>query len=291
VLIITGSIPTTASVLLALGCGGGDDDKGAKATSAPGSPAATATAASPSAATSSTPAASATPGVDAKEVRFKGPASEIIAYLAIPAKAGAKFPAVVVIHENRGLNDHIRDIARRYAAQGFAALAVDLVSRNGGTKADDNQNSGLLGAANPDDLVADLLASVEYLKAQPFVVPGSLGVTGFCFGGGYAWELALASPDIKAAVPYYGTIRKLDDIAKTKAAVLAIYGADDTRVTATSEPARAKLTEYGKTFQIKVYAGANHAFFNDTGPRYNEAAAKDAWQLTLEWFRKYLPAG
>jgi carboxymethylenebutenolidase len=288
-LIITGSIPATASVLLALGCGGDDDKGSATAVSPTKRAAADASAAATATSAPSQTAVAATAGVDAKEVRFKGPASDIIAYQALPSKPGAKFAAVVVVHENRGLNDHIRDIARRYAKEGFAALAVDLLSRSGGTKSDDNENSGLLGRANPDDLVADLVAAVNYLKAQAFVVPGSLGVTGFCFGGGYTFELAIASPDIKAAVPYYGTVRKLDDLAKTKAAILAIYGGDDTRVTASSEPVRQKLAESGKTVQVKVYAGANHAFFNDTGPRYNEAAAKDAWQITLDWFRRYLP--
>ncbi|HXH20402.1 MAG TPA: dienelactone hydrolase family protein [Dehalococcoidia bacterium] len=282
VLYVTGSIPLTASVLLALGCGDSADEPAPTATREPPSP---------------TPPPATGPGVtvqpsdgaiQVREVSYRGPASEIKAYLARPA-TGTAFPAIVIIHENRGLNEHIRDIARRYAKEGFVGLAVDLLSRQGGTPTDAAQAPGLLTNTRPEDLVADLVASVEYLKQQPFVRAGALGVTGFCFGGGYAFELAVASKDIKAAVPYYGTAQRvLDRLGETNAAMLVIYGGNDTRITSQAPQVEERLRAANKTFQIKVYDGANHAFFNDTGGSYNEAAAKDAWQITLAWFRQHL---
>src|SRR5205823_3499746 len=149
--------------------------------------------------------------IDAADIRFPGPASELIAYVAHPRAAGT-YPAILVIHENRGLVDHTKDVVRRYAKEGFAALAVDLVSRGGGTQADANAN----------------------------------------------------------------------------AAVLAIYGGADTRVTGQAPQVEANLKAAGKTYEIKIYEGAQHAFFNDTGASYNQAAAVDAWGKTLAWFRKYL---
>ncbi len=223
-----------------------------------------------------------------RDVSYKGPASDIKAYLARPA-SGTSFPALVIIHENRGLNEHTKDIARRYAKEGFVGLAVDLVSRSGGTTADTAVATGALTRTNADDLVADLLASVDYLKQQPFVKANALGVTGFCFGGGYTWELAVASKDMKAAAPYYGTAQRvMSRLGETQAAVLAVYGGNDRGITGQSPQVEEQLKAAGKTYQIKIYDGANHAFFNDTGGSYNEAAAKDAWALTLAWFRKYL---
>ena len=285
VLFVTGSVPLTASVLLTLGCGDSDDEPGATATTArPTEPAPTAPAASGPGVT----VPPSDPAIRAQDVTFAGPASDIKAYLARPA-SGTSLPALVIIHENRGLNEHTRDIARRYAKEGFAGLAVDLLSRRGGTPADTAQATGMLTGIQSADLVADLLASVDYLKQQSFVRAGALGVTGFCFGGGYAFELAVASPDIKAAAPYYGTAQNvLDKLAQTNAAILVVYGGNDSRITSQGPQVEEKLKAAGKTYQIKIYEGANHAFFNDTGGSYNEAAAKDAWQLTLAWFKRYL---
>ena len=286
VLYVTGSVPLTASVLLALGCGdSGESNPGATATTAPP----TRAPATPPAATG--PGVTVQPGdpaIQVREVSYKGPASEIKAYLARPA-SGASFPALVIIHENRGLNEHTRDVARRYAKEGFVGLAVDLVSRNGGTTSDTAAATGALTRTEAKDLVADLLASVDYLKQQPFVKAGALGVTGFCFGGGYAFELAVASKDIRAAAPYYGTAQNvLDRLGETNAAMLVVYGGNDTRITGQSPQVEEKLKAANKTYEIKIYPGANHAFFNDTGGSYNEGAARDAWQVTLAWFKKYL---
>lgn len=292
VLYVTGSVPLTASVLLALGCGDSSDE----GTSASGANA-TATTAPRATEAPATPPPASGPGVtvqpsdaaiQVRDVSFKGAASDIKAYLARPA-SGTSFPAVVIIHENRGLVEHTKDIARRYAREGFVGLAVDLVSRQGGTGADAAQNTGALTRTNATDLVADLVSGVDYLKQQAFVKANALGVTGFCFGGGYTFELAVASKDMKAAVPYYGTAQRIvSRLGETQAAILAIYGGNDRGITGQSPQVEEQLKAAGKTYQIKIYDGANHAFFNDTGGSYNEAAAKDAWQITLAWFRKYL---
>jgi carboxymethylenebutenolidase len=293
--LIMGSVPAAASALIMLGCGSGDDDDAATpaptnaATQPPASSPATAAPTAAATAVSATAAASPAGGANAQEIRFKGPASDLLGYIARPEKAGT-YPGVVIIHENRGLLDHFRDVARRYAAEGFVALAVDLVSRAGGTKADTAANTGALGSAKPEDLVADMVAYVNYLKTAEGVKAGGVGVTGFCFGGGYTFEAAIASADVKAAVPYYGICRLIDDLPKTQAAVLVMYAANDNRVTSQAEQVKAQLAKSGKPFEVKVWPGANHAFFNDTGANYNAEAAKGAWADTLAWFRKYLPA-
>ena len=294
--LVTGSIPAAATALAALGCGPGSKtgDEPSVTPSASGggqTPAAsppsttpTATAATPVSTASTQPA-----GVVPADVRFKGPASDLLGYLARPARAGSN-PGVLVIHENRGLNDHIRDVARRLAGEGFVALAVDLVSRDGGSQADTAQNTGFLGRANPDDLIADLRAYGAHLAGLEGVRPGGIGVVGFCFGGGYTFEAAIGVPGVGAAVPFYGICRLIDQLPRTTAAVLAIYGERDTRVTAQAEPVRAALTTAGRPFDVRVYPGVNHAFFNDTGANYDAAAAADAWQRTLAWFRTHLPS-
>jgi carboxymethylenebutenolidase len=298
VLYVTGSVPLTASVLLALGCGDSSNDKApAGVSTAPTTaPAATQPVAAATALPGTPPAATGAgvtvqptdPAIGVRDVSFKGKAGDVFAYLAKPKAAGG-YAAVIVIHENRGLVEHIKDVARRYAKENFVALAVDLVSRAGGTQANEAQNTGALGRANPDDLVQDLLSGVDYLKQQPFVKAGALGVTGFCFGGGFTWELAVASPEIKAAVPYYGTTQRIiDKLGQTNAAILAMYGSLDRSITPQAAATEEKLKAANKTYQIKIYDGANHAFFNDTGGAYNADAARDAWQLTLGWFRKYL---
>ena len=286
-LLITGSIPLTASVLTALGCGG--DDAGDKAT--PTSATAANTLVPATVVPSPVPPTVAVGTVG--DIKFKGPASDILGYLALPegAATGKKSPAVLIIHENRGLTDHFRDVARRYAKEGFVAFAIDLVSRKGGTSATDAAaNTGALGSANPDDLIADMQAALTFLKAHAAVTPTAIGVTGFCFGGGYAFELGISSKDIKAAVPYYGTVRRFDELGATQAAFLVMYGGTDARVTGQAEQVRARLTAAGKPFEIKIWDGAGHAFFNDTGANYNAATATGAWTQTLAWLKKYLVA-
>ncbi len=285
VLLITGSVATTASVLTALGCSSSSSKTLTASPTFGSAGTKTPTAGTTGPVTLATVAADDL-AVDASDVRFKGPASDILGYLAKPKTGPA--PAVLIIHENQGLLDHFRDVARRYAKLGFVGFAIDLLSRFGGTGPDNNTNIGALGRANPDDLVADLIAAVGYFKGQSFVRGGSLGVTGFCFGGNYAWETAIASPDVRAAVPYYGMVRLLDQLPNTRAAVLAIYGGNDTRVTSQSTDVQQRLKAAGKTIEVLIEPGAGHAFFNDQKPSYNADAAQDAWQHTIAWFRQYL---
>lgn len=293
VLLITGSVPMTAFALTTLGCGTAEADKtraAASPTTAPSTPTAAPTATPfvrPAVAT--TPGVSPTdPGVEVADVKFPGAAGDLIAYYAKPKAAGT-YPGILIIHENQGLIEHFKDVARRYAKEGFAALAIDLVSRAGGTGTDIAVNTGALGRANPDDLVADLLAGLKYLKEQPATRGKALGVTGFCFGGGYTFEVAAASPDVKAAVPYYGSAtRPLEALAKTQAAVLAIYGGNDARITGQAPAVEEKLKASGKPNQIKIYDGANHGFFRETGTGHHPEASADAWKLTLAWFRQHL---
>jgi carboxymethylenebutenolidase len=297
-LLATGSIALTATALVALGCSSGDDDEtpAATSTTAAAPTATTAAAAEPSAtvatATTTTTAASepTTPAStedEAGDVSFPGPASEIVGYLARPGGDGP-FAAILIIHENRGLLPHFEDVARRYASEGFVAFVPDLASRLGGTDVAGQQ----VGQIDPNDLVADLQAGIDYLKSLAYVNPEAIGVTGFCFGGGYAFDMAAASPDVKAAVPYYGTARRALQVglAETEAAVLVMYGETDSRITGERPDVEAALEMTGQPYEIIVHAGAGHAFFNDTGGSYNEGAATAAWEATLAWFREHLPA-
>ena len=284
-ILVTGSIPLAASALVALGCGGSQDE-------APASPGPAETPPpSPTPASGAIHVAEDDPAVLAQAIAYPGPAGGLKGYLARP-RAGGPAAAVVVIHENRGLVEHIRDVARRYAKEGFVALAVDMASRGGGSTEDLQRNLQLLNQVRPEEHVRDLQAALDYLKAQPFARAGALGVTGFCYGGGFTFDLTAASADVKAAVPYYGTAARAlnTGLDRTKAAVLVVYGGNDARITGERPQVEAALTAAGATFQVQVFEGAGHAFFNDTGGSYNEAAARDAWQKTLAWFRRHLTA-
>ena len=292
-LLATGSIALTASSLFALGCSSNNGDG-----ETPVSPTPEATSATPTAGASVTGAAEPTPtpaaaptsasgDIEALDVSFPGPASDILGYLARPSRDGP-FAAILVIPENRGLLPHFEDVARRYAAEGFVAFAIDLASRLGGTELAGQQ----VGQIDPDDLVADLQAGIDYLKGLAYVNPDAIGVTGFCFGGGYTFDITAASPDVKAAVPYYGTARRALEIglAQTQAAVLVMYGENDTRITSERPNVETALQMAGRPYEIVVHPGAGHAFFNDTGGSYNQAAAIAAWTATLTWFREHMPA-
>jgi carboxymethylenebutenolidase len=197
---------------------------------------------------------------------------------------------VLVIHENKGLNDWVRSVAGRFAGAGYSALAVDLLSEEGGTGhfADPAQATAALSAAKPDRFIADLNSGIAELQSR---VPGrKIAVVGFCFGGGLVWQLlASGAPALSAAVPFYGPLPDNPDFAASKdVAVLAFYGALDTRVTSSQAAAKAALDRAGLVNDIVVEPNADHAFFNDTGPRYNAAAADDSWRRVLEWFGRYL---
>jgi carboxymethylenebutenolidase len=197
---------------------------------------------------------------------------------------------VLVIHENKGLNDWVRSVVGRFAGAGYSALAIDLLSEEGGTGhfADPAQATAALSAAKPDRFLADLNSGIAELQSR---VPGrKLAVVGFCFGGGLVWQLlASGAPGLSAAVPFYGPLPENPDFAASKdVAVLALYGALDTRVTGSEAAAKAALDRAGMVNDIVVEPNADHAFFNDTGPRYNAAAAADAWGRVLDWFGRYL---
>jgi carboxymethylenebutenolidase len=201
------------------------------------------------------------------------------------AAAATPKGAVVVVHENRGLTDHIRSVAGRLAGEGYSALAVDLLSQEGGTAAVQDPQ-GTLGAAQPDRFLDDMRSTVDELGRRQ---PGAkLGVIGFCFGGGMAWLLAENEPRLAAAAPFYGQVRQGADFSRAKAAVLAVYAERDNRVNATMAEARAALEKAGLAHRIEVFPGADHAFFNDTGPRYNPEQAAAAYRAVLDWFGRYL---
>lgn len=229
------------------------------------------------------------PDLEAGMIDYPGDGARLLGYLARPRAEGVR-PAVLQIHENRGLTEHHQDVSRRLAKQGYVSLAVDMLSRQGGTAsfADPAQATGALGQASPEQLVADLRAAVAYLQSLPYVRATSLGVMGFCWGGGMTWRLATAEPALAAAVPFYGPNPPLDAVPHIRAAVLAIYASNDDRINAGIPELRAALDAAGITYEIVIFPNTEHAFFNDTGARYNAAAAAEAWAKTLAWFERYL---
>jgi carboxymethylenebutenolidase len=207
-------------------------------------------------------------------------------YLSAP-KGRGRFPAVVVIHENRGLNDHTRDVARRFAAEGFVALAPDLLARRGGTASMESPDKAreALSAITPAEATADLKAGLAFLDKHAKVKKGRLASVGFCWGGARSFALAAESERLRAAVVFYGSAPPAEQIARVRAPVLGLYGETDERITSRVPEVAEAMKKAGKRFEYKVYAGAGHAFFNDTGQRYDPAAAKDAWARTLAFLR------
>ena len=253
----------------------------------------------PATATSSTVPVSGTVSPDdaavvAGPVEFPGEGATLLGYLARPNLEGA-FPVVLVCHENRGLTDHIRDVARRFAKAGYVALAVDLLSRQGGTDVVGSaQVPGALGNTSPDQFVQDFVSGWKYLQTQPFAdsrragEADRVGMTGFCFGGGVTWRVATQMPELKAAVPFYGPHPDLADVPNITAPMLAIYGELDSRINQGIPAIEAAMLQNNKVYEKVIYPNADHAFHNDTGSRYNAQAAQDAWARTLAWFAKYL---
>jgi len=234
-----------------------------------------------------TPTPAGPPAVATAPITFAGPQGRVLQ--GAWAQAAQPRGAVLVIHENRGLTDHIRSVAGRLAASGYSALAIDLLSEEGGTAsfADSAQATAALGAAPEERLVADMRAGVGELARR---VPGKkVGAVGFCFGGGMVWSLLdSGEPRLAAAVPFYGPLPDGADFAGSKAAVLAIYAEQDSRVNASRDAAVAALTSAGLTHDIVTFPGVNHAFFNDTGARYDASAAAAAYQRVLDWFGRHL---
>ncbi len=212
---------------------------------------------------------------------------EIKGYLARPANSD-KLPCVLVVHENRGLNPYIEDVARRLAVADFIAFAPDGLTSVGGYPGDDEKGAALFKQVDRGKMLQDFLAAAVWLKSRPDST-GRLGAVGFCFGGGVVNQLAVRmGPDLAAAVPFYGIQPTAEETAKIKAPLNAQYAGLDTRITKGWPDFDTELTAAHVTHEGHIYQGANHGFHNDTTPRYDEAAAKQAWQRTLDWFNKYL---
>lgn len=221
------------------------------------------------------------PRLTIEDVMFPGPDGEVMGYLAIPAGADGALPAVVVIHENRGLNPHIKDVTRRMALEGFVALGVDLLSRQGGTPPSDEDAAALFQSIDRAGIVQDSVAAVEFLKGHP-AANGQVGAIGFCFGGGLVNQLAVASPDLNAGVAYYGGQPPAEDVPKIRARLLLHYAGLDERINAGIPAFEEALKSASVDYQLFMYEGANHAFNNDTSEaRYDKAAADLAWSRTI----------
>lgn len=223
-----------------------------------------------------------------EEAAWTGAGGEMRAYMARPVESMEKLPAVIVIHENRGLNEHIRDVARRMALEGFVALAPDFLSPAGGTPDDEDKAREMIGQLDAAQTVANAASAVEYLKGSGRST-GAVGAVGFCWGGGLVNRLAVAAPDLKAAVAYYGAQPKAEDASRIKAALLLHYAGLDERINAGIPAFEAALKAAGADYTIHVYDGVNHAFNNDmAAARYNEAAAKLAWGRTVAFLKEKL---
>ena len=260
------SLPAASALLAACSDSGSDDPE-------PGGVASTSTSAAPAAS-------------GAETIRFPGAGGEVQAAFAAPESPLA---VVLVIHENRGLTQHFFDLVGRLSREGYAALAVDLLSPEGGTASltDAAGPSAALSAAPLERLLGDLRAGIDELLRR---YPGKkVGVVGFCFGGGMTWQLLHTGESrIAAAAPFYGTVPSSPDFTKARAAVLGVYAEQDARVNASREAAEAALKAASLTHEIRTFAGADHAFFNDTGARYNATAAAEAWTALNAWFKRYL---
>lgn len=211
----------------------------------------------------------------------------ITALMAKPANATGKLPGVVVVHENRGLNAYIEDVARRVALAGYVALAPDGLSPLGGYPGNDDQGRDMQSKIDPTKLMEDFFAAFEFLVGHE-TVTGKVGCVGFCYGGGVCNALAVAYPNLAASVPFYGRQPRAEDVPRIKAPLMLHYAALDTGITGGWPAYEAALKANGKTYQAFIYEGANHGFHNDTTPRYDEAAATLAWSRTLDFFKANL---
>lgn len=211
---------------------------------------------------------------------------QVRGYLVRPAKK-EKAPAVVVVHENRGLNPYIEDVARRLAKAGFVAFAPDGLSSVGGYPGNDDKGRELQQKVDPQKLMNDFFAAIEWMKAHP-AATGKVGITGFCYGGGVSNAAAVAYPELSAAVPFYGRQPNAEDVPRIKAPLLLHYGELDTAINEGWPAYEQALKAANKTYEAYIYPGANHGFHNDSTPRYDQAAANLAWERTLAWFNRYL---
>ncbi|TGD65602.1 dienelactone hydrolase family protein [Tabrizicola sp. WMC-M-20] len=212
---------------------------------------------------------------------------EVRGYLVRPVAATGKVAAVVVVHENRGLNPYIEDVARRVAKAGYIALAPDGLSSVGGYPGNDEKGRELQAQVDPEKLMNDFFAAIDFLMTHD-ATTGKVGITGFCYGGGVANAAAVAYPELACAVPFYGRQAAAEDAPKITAPILLHFAELDTRINEGWPAYEAALQQAGKTYEAHIYPGANHGFHNDSTPRYDEAAAKLAWDRTLDWFARYL---
>jgi len=221
-------------------------------------------------------------------IKYPAATCEMRAFMAYPKK-GKGFPAVIVIHENRGLQPHIQDVTRRLAKEGFLALAPDALTPSGGTPENDQTRAvAMIRELKNEDTVKNFTAAVKYLKTHPKST-GKVGCTGFCWGGAMTNQVAVNAPDLDAAVPYYGRQPATEDVAKIKSPIMAHYAGNDPGINAGIEAFEAELKKQNKEYQIFIYEGASHAFNNDSNPeRYNAEAAKLAWGRTVEFFKDKL---
>ncbi len=231
----------------------------------------------------------ADPEIIAEYITYPSPNGhgEVRGYLARPANAAGKVAGVVVVHENRGLNPYIEDVARRVAKAGFIALAPDGLTSVGGYPGNDEAGRELQQKVDPAKLMNDFFAAVEFLAADERTT-GKVGITGFCYGGGVANAAAVAYPELAAAVPFYGRQPDAADVPRIEAPLLLHYAGLDERINAGWPAYEAALNANGKTYEAYIYPDVNHGFHNDTTPRYDEAAATLAWQRTIDWFNRYL---
>jgi len=220
-------------------------------------------------------------------IRYAGASGPVTAYLARP-KGQKKHPAVIVIHENRGLQPHIKDVARRFALEGFVALAPDALSPLGGTPEKPEDAGPMFQKLDYEATKQDFTAAVKYLKTNPQTT-GKVGCTGFCWGGAMTNHVAVNAPDLDAAVPYYGGQPKTEDVPKIKAPMLLHYAGNDERINKGIPEFEAALKNAKIEYQIFIYDGAEHAFNNDSNPqRYNKEAAELAWKRTIDFFKEKL---
>ncbi|MFN3276249.1 MAG: YghX family hydrolase [Paracoccus sp. (in: a-proteobacteria)] len=228
------------------------------------------------------------PDILAEWITYPSPEGhgDIRAYLVRPTGSETA-PGVVVVHENRGLNPYIQDVARRLAKAGFIALAPDGLTPMGGYPGNDEEGRALQQQVDGEKLMNDFFAAIDFLAGHRDVT-GKVGITGFCYGGGVANAAAVAFPDLGAAVPFYGRQADPADAERIQAALLLHFAETDENVNATWPAYRDALEAAGKEFEAHIYKGTNHGFHNDSTPRYDAAAAELAWSRTIDWFRRHL---
>jgi carboxymethylenebutenolidase len=229
------------------------------------------------------------PDIVAEYITYPSPNGhgEVRGYLVRPAGATTPVGGVVVVHENRGLNPYIEDVARRVAKAGYIALAPDGLTSMGGYPGNDEKGRELQAQVDGTRLMNDFFAAIEFLSAHA-AVNGRVGITGFCYGGGVSNAAAVAYPELACAVPFYGRQASASDVPRIKAPLLLHYAELDTRINEGWPAYEAALKAHGKVYEAHVYPGVNHGFHNDSTPRYDAAAAELAWARTLDWFARHL---